>query len=160
VLTPAVGDVAWKLDAAPTAAPNVHFWEYDSKDKSGAAVNVSKRLGASRQLKMPEDKETIEKYSDPKYVLGGTWAPAMGPVITRQPRNVATGQGIRVMLEAAAVGVPAVTYQWRKNGVDLVGETKATLAVEGVAGDYSVVIANSAGKVTSAVAKVLIVPLP
>jgi hypothetical protein len=39
-------------------------------------VDTSKRLAVSKQLKQPEDAETIKNYSDPKWVLGGDWDPA------------------------------------------------------------------------------------
>jgi pectin methylesterase-like acyl-CoA thioesterase len=86
-MTSAVGGVAWRLDqpAAPRgrapatttmpAAPNVHFWEYNSHTTDGKPVDMSQRLPIARELKLPQDKETIDNYSDPKYVLGGQWAP-------------------------------------------------------------------------------------
>jgi pectin methylesterase-like acyl-CoA thioesterase len=81
VLSEAVGAVAWKLDPAPGApagspieAPNVHYWEYRSHDPAGNPVDLSHRLGMAKELKLPEAKQTIADYSDPKFVLGG-WTP-------------------------------------------------------------------------------------
>ncbi len=88
-MTNAVGDVAWQLqgapaapkaasaDAPPPAAPDtskLHFWEYNSHHADGSPVDVSKRLGTSRQLKQPDDAAAIRDYSDPAFVLGG-WNP-------------------------------------------------------------------------------------
>ncbi len=78
VLGPAVSPVGWLLNGArgttaPTTAPEVHFWEYDSRDASGNPVDVSKRLGISRQLKTPDDAELIANYSKPSFVLGNDW---------------------------------------------------------------------------------------
>jgi len=73
-LTEAVGPVAWKLDRA-TDAPDIHFWEYNSHTPDGQLVDTSKRPAFSKQLKLPEDKEAIDNYSNPKWVLGGEWTP-------------------------------------------------------------------------------------
>ena len=92
VLTGAVEAVGWRLDQA-TEAPNVHFWEYNSRDPDGKPVDTSRRLAASRQLTLPEDRETISAYSDPRYVLGGNWSPSLAPIITAQPQAVAVIAG-------------------------------------------------------------------
>jgi hypothetical protein len=76
VVTDAVSPVGWRLDGSANA-PNVHFWEYNSHDAAGKPIDTSKRLEASKQLKLPEDKETIDNYSDAKWVLGGNWTPPM-----------------------------------------------------------------------------------
>ena len=73
-LTPAVGSAAWLLTNA-TAAPDVHFWEYNSHAPDGKPVDTSGRAPFSRQLKTPDDQETITHYSDPTWVLGGKWTP-------------------------------------------------------------------------------------
>ncbi|WP_221032059.1 immunoglobulin domain-containing protein [Actomonas aquatica] len=75
------------------------------------------------------------------------------PVITSQPRDKTIGQGTATTFTVAATGVPAPTYQWRKNGAAIAGATSAsyTIASPVVAdsGAYSVVVTNSAGSVTS-----------
>ncbi len=54
---------------------NVHYWEYNSTNiDDGKPIDVSKRAKFSRQLTMEKDKDLIENYSDPAYVLGG-WNP-------------------------------------------------------------------------------------
>jgi pectin methylesterase-like acyl-CoA thioesterase len=77
-LTDAVGAVGWRLDQA-TEAPNVHFWEYNSHDANGKPVDMSKRLSVAKQLKQPEDAQTIENYSNAKWILGGQWTPELPP---------------------------------------------------------------------------------
>jgi pectin methylesterase-like acyl-CoA thioesterase len=74
VLTDAVGPVAWRLDRA-AEAPDIHFWEYNSHTPDGQPMDTSKRPAFSKQLKLPEDKETIGNYSTPSWVLGGDWTP-------------------------------------------------------------------------------------
>jgi pectin methylesterase-like acyl-CoA thioesterase len=85
VVGPAVSPVAWLLNAAakgttmPTTAPDVHFWEYNSRDASGKPVDVSRRLDVSRQLKSPENAALIANYSKPSFVLGDNWEAESDP---------------------------------------------------------------------------------
>ena len=54
---------------------NIHYWEYNSTNISdGEPVDISQRSDFSLQLDMDKDKELIEKYSDPIFVLDG-WCP-------------------------------------------------------------------------------------
>ncbi|WP_211227874.1 pectinesterase family protein [Spirochaeta cellobiosiphila] len=49
---------------------HVHLWEYKSKDPQGNLIDTSERMHYSRQLDEGKDKELIEKYSNPEFVLG------------------------------------------------------------------------------------------
>lgn len=75
------------------------------------------------------------------------------PNITTQPSSQTVAPGGNVTFTAAANGTPAPTYQWRKDGVDLGGQTNASLTLNNVqaanAGTYTVVATNSAGSATS-----------
>jgi len=53
---------------------NVHFWEYNSHNPDGSAVDVSQRVPWSRQLRESEDARLIADYSRPEFVFGG-WKP-------------------------------------------------------------------------------------
>ncbi len=76
------------------------------------------------------------------------------PQITAQPVSQSLAVGSNVVFSVAATGVPAPTYQWRKNGVNISGATSPTLALPNVkpgdSGSYSVVVANHFGAVESA----------
>jgi pectin methylesterase-like acyl-CoA thioesterase len=79
-LTPAVGAVGWLLQAAAKgAAPgdpsNLHFWEFASHTADGQSIDATRRLAASRQLKLPEDAALIADYRNPAFVLGHDWNP-------------------------------------------------------------------------------------
>lgn len=88
---------------------------------------------------------------------------ATGPTITTQPASVAVAQGTASSFSVVAAGTAPFTYQWRKDGVALSGAMSATLAFSSVqsanAGDYTVVVTNSAGSATS-VAATLTVNVP
>jgi hypothetical protein len=154
VLSDSVGEIAWRLDQS-NEAPNIHFWEYHSFGLSGAPVDTSRRLAIARQLKLPDDKETIANYSDPKFVLGGQWTPALAPIITSQPGSVVVNAGAKVVLNVSAAAVPTPSFQWQRNERNIVGATEANYTIES-AGSYRVVISNSVGRVISAPAKVTI----
>ena len=77
------------------------------------------------------------------------------PQITKQPvapaRDIFAGN--TVTLSVTAIGVPPLTYQWRKAGANLSGQTSATLVFNAIteadAGSYDVVVMNNYGSVTS-----------
>ena len=84
------------------------------------------------------------------------------PVITLQPWSQVKGLGQTATLLVAASGNNPLSYQWRKNGTNLsnaaniTGVTTTNLTLTGLlagdAGNYSVVITNTSGAATSAVA--------
>ncbi len=84
------------------------------------------------------------------------------PVITGQPTSLMVSPGANVSFGVTASGAAPLSYQWRFNGTNLAnggsfsGATSPTLAIHSVlpahSGAYSVVVANDAGAVTSAVA--------
>ena len=91
--------------------------------------------------------------------IAGNYA-AMLPVILAQPASTSVLPGSTVTF-AVSVSGPAPVYQWRFNGVDILGATGNTLTLTtvqwGSAGNYDCVVTNLLGSVTSTVA-VLTVP--
>jgi uncharacterized delta-60 repeat protein/M6 family metalloprotease-like protein len=86
------------------------------------------------------------------------------PVIDRPPGHVIALAGRAATFTVAASGLPTPTYQWRKGAAAISGATSATLTVTNVqtanAGDYDVVVTNSAGSVTSPVATLTVNAAP
>lgn len=72
----------------------------------------------------------------------------VAPTITVQPASQSVSAGASVDLSVVASG-EAVTYQWRRNGVDIPAATKSTLSLAHVqgcdAGIYTVMVTNGAG---------------
>ena len=79
------------------------------------------------------------------------------PAITTQPVSLKALLGKPATFRVSATGTPAPAYQWRFNGKNISGATKSSYTLAKTssahAGDYSVVIKNSSGSVTSANAK-------
>jgi hypothetical protein len=75
------------------------------------------------------------------------------PAIYRHPQSQAVRPGGNVVLSVDATSALPFTYQWRKGGVALVGQTNADLALLGFTANdadyYDVIVANSAGFVQS-----------
>src|SRR5438132_14031573 len=78
------------------------------------------------------------------------------PAITKQPTNQTASLFADATFRVTATGVAPLSYQWRFNDGDLIGKTSTALTVTNVqranAGNYSVVITNLSGSVTSQVA--------
>ena len=76
------------------------------------------------------------------------------PSITTQPASQTVVQGSSATFSVVATGTGPLTYQWRFNGVNISGATLSSYtrsnAQTSHQGNYSVVVANVAGSVTSA----------
>lgn len=86
------------------------------------------------------------------------------PVITTQPTNPTVTQGQTANFSVVASGTPNLSYQWYFNNAKMgAGSTSSTLAISGAgtnnAGNYTAVVKNNYGTVTSAVA-VLTIYIP
>src|SRR5439155_23931673 len=86
----------------------------------------------------------------------GTLRVASAPYITAQPTNKTISIGQSATFAVTALGSVSLSYQWRFNGTNLGGSTSNSFTRSNAqltdAGDYSVVITNYLGSVTSSVA--------
>ena len=76
------------------------------------------------------------------------------PTITTQPADTTVSAGQRARFSVTATGTPPLHYQWRKNGVNIAGATKASYTtppttVEDNGALFAVTVRNLAGSVTS-----------
>jgi hypothetical protein len=78
------------------------------------------------------------------------------PTITSPPRSQSVSLSANVTFRVSATGALPLSFQWRWNDVAVDAATNSTLALTNVtatqAGDYSAVVSNDSGAVTSAVA--------
>ncbi len=90
----------------------------------------------------------------------------VAPVITTQPsaQNVSLGDPVTFSVVATGGSDTGseLTYQWRKEGVDLPGATDSSYSIPSAmyedAGNYSVVVTNTAGSTTSVDANLHVAP--
>ena len=87
-------------------------------------------------------------------------APVLPPEITAEPVSITTTPLMAASFSVTVKGTPPLSYQWYRGDTALSGETNATYSLASVrhadAGNYSVVITNVAGAVTSAVASLTV----
>ena len=83
------------------------------------------------------------------------------PTVTTPPQAKTLTVGQDVTVGVTATGTGPLSYQWRLDSAALVGATSAVLALTKVqtsdAGNYTVVVANSAGSVTNPVARLMVI---
>lgn len=94
-----------------------------------------------------------------------TAAPAAtAPGVTRQPADLTVTEGDPARIEVEAMGTEPLTYQWRRDGMPLSGATSRAFVLDTTStldsGGYDVLIANAAGTVTSATARLTVLPRP
>ncbi len=88
-------------------------------------------------------------------------AGALTSAIVAQPQATTVLPGSPATFGVVAIGNPTPTFQWRKNGAAIPGASDATLVISSAqasdAGDYTVVVTNPGGTVTSSPATLGIV---
>ena len=89
----------------------------------------------------------------------------LAPIINTQPTSLTACEGDNnIQFSVTATGIPAPNYQWRRNGSNISGANTSTYAINPVslsdAGNYDVVVSNTAGSVTSVVVTLTVNPIP
>lgn len=83
----------------------------------------------------------------PIVILPLPWTP---PVITQQPQNVSVLSGSPVTFTVVASGPSTLSYQWTKDGTNIVDATNSTYTIENVqdsdAGNYTVIVFGNNGQ--------------
>lgn len=86
------------------------------------------------------------------------------PEITAHPEDTTIVEGSDVTLSVSAIGIPPLSYQWRRNDEEVLGATNSSLTLNGVtaseAGAYTVVVSNDEGAVTSESADLTVLVVP
>ena len=91
----------------------------------------------------------------------------VAPSITTDPQPVTVTEGAQAQFTVAAAGDPTLTYQWQREGLDILGATSASYTIAATqlsdnGGHFRVVVTNAFGNVTSAAALLTVntVPVP
>lgn len=126
-------------------------------------------IAASTKLADLGDMAAVWYFDDPvhpgdNWMLFDDYQVAFGevpPVVTNQPRSQAVLAGGNVTFEASAYSALPITFQWQFNGANIDAATNSVLTWTNVQsakeGQYAVIVANSAGAVTSQVARLTVV---
>ena len=88
---------------------------------------------------------------------------AAAVVITKQPAALTVAIGAAASLSVEASGT-SPSYQWKKNGTNIASATGSSYTIPATSfddsGDFSVAVSNSAGTVTSSVARLTVTSAP
>ncbi len=88
----------------------------------------------------------------------------VAPTITSQPSSQTITLGGAVSFSVTAAGTAPLSYRWNKNGIDLSGATSPGYLIASAAlsdaGNYTVLVTNVAGSVTSATATLTVGEVP
>lgn len=102
----------------------------------------------------------VKDFRIPYYVTNG----ATPPSITNQPQSLTVTQNNNATFTVLAGGTEPLSYQWRFNNTNLAGATTSSYtrnnAQTNDAGNYSVVITNAAGSLTSSNAALTVLVPP
>lgn len=83
------------------------------------------------------------------------------PIIVTHPQSQTVTIGASATFNVSAIGTPPLTYQWQKDGTNILNATNTTLVVAnaqpGDAGLYAAVVSNLSGNVTSSNATLTVV---
>jgi pectin methylesterase-like acyl-CoA thioesterase len=121
-------------------------WEY------GNMSYVTMALTNYNGVQLTNDDPRLLLAQDATNWLYG-WQPQLAPTITSQPVGQSVSGGATATFTVVATGIPAPTYQWLKNGSNLLGQTSASLTINNAnandATTYAVVVSTPAGSITS-----------
>ena len=83
------------------------------------------------------------------------------PVVSMYPQSIpVAGPGDSILLSAYVIGVPPLSYQWRRNGATIPNATNLTYAISNVnlasGGNFELVATNAYGAATSQVSTVTV----
>jgi outer membrane protein assembly factor BamB len=158
-----VGHAASFSAAASGAGPLRYQWQLNGTNLPNAGLtnlmltNVTSHHSGEYTLVVSNDVETV------------TTAPAnltviVPPEIVQAPEAQTAVSGTPVTFRVTANSLGPLTYRWMFNGTNLPGALSPNLlvpaALDTSAGNYSVVVANAAGSITSAVANLIVVLPP
>ena len=147
---------------ATGAAPLSYGWRFNGTRLSGATVS-SYAVNNAQSTNEGEYSVVVTNVagavtSNPAYLIVNI-PPAMGG----QPQSLTVRQGADATFTVTASGTEPLGYQWRFNSANLAGATSSSYtranAQTNHGGNYSVIVSNVAGSVTS-VNALLTVALP
>ena len=153
---PAILDIA-NVDDDPTLA-------FDISGQARPATVILKDVGCDEYTTGSTTNRPLLLSDVGPVYLGGPGSGPTAPSITTQPQSQTVNIGASVTFSVVATGTGPLSYQWKKNTVDIGGATSDSYTISSVqptdAGSYTVVVTNSVGSVTSSAATLTVNSLP
>ena len=136
-----------------------HALGLDHPDELGQSVSAIMNSAISNL-----DTLAADDINGARAIYDGGGAPT-APTITAQPTSRSVAAGSNTTFTVAATGTATLSYQWFKNSLTAIaGATAASLTLNNVntthSGDYTVVVSNSVGSVTSNAANLNVTAAP
>lgn len=123
------GSATFSVTATASAAPLSYQWLFNSQPIAGA-VNATYTIASAQLANVGSYFVTVSSELGSVTSTAATLSgPAAAPVISVQPAATTAVAGGNVTFSVTASG--ADSYQWRRNGIALVGATAATYTITG-----------------------------
>ncbi len=134
-------------------APISYQWKFNRVNISGATSSSYSKANV-QSSDAGTYAVTVSNVAGNVTSANATLTANVPPSITTQPANQTVAQGSAATFNVVASGTAPLTYQWRFNGANISGATGSSYTKSNAQpadqGNYSVVVSNSAGNVTSA----------
>jgi len=157
VTTNILGNPRQYIEQRDFAATSAKAWAFNWTAPSPAAGTVTFYMSG---LRANNDGNIT---SDTLFNASVARTPSLPPSITTQPTNQTVLRGSNATFVVAATGTGTLSYQWRTNTINILSATNTSYTVTNAqpsnATNFTAVVANAFGSVTSAVAT-LTVNLP
>jgi hypothetical protein len=141
---------------ASGTTPFTYQWYFNGSPLGGVAQSSTLTLNAVDTSKAGNYTVVVANAGGSVTSVVATLTVNVPPGITTQPQSLTVTQGQSASFSVVASGTAPLSYQWSFNSVALSGATSSTLTLTNVKatdnGNYTMVVTNVAGSVTSAVA--------
>jgi hypothetical protein len=160
---PEVGDHVEIRLTATGGAPLSYTWFFGSQIINGieGSAYIIESVSADHQGRyyVRVSNNSGVTYSRSARLDVGSLPP---PSIVAQSSDRVVDPGATTLFSVSAIGPGLLSYQWQRNGVDLFGQTSATLTLTDIGsqhlGLYTVIVTNAGGSVTSQPARLELTP--
>jgi hypothetical protein len=158
------GSMASFIVEAAGTAPLSYQWWFNGTNTISGTTNAALVLTNVQASDAGDYTVVVTNAAGAVTSAVATLSVLLPPTITTQPSNQTLIPGATTSFSVVAVGTAPLSYQWRKDGADIVGATLDTLTLTNVqsaqAGGYSAVVTNIAGSVTSVLATLSVLAPP
>ena len=162
-LTIVAGSTATFQLSASGSAPLSYQWLFNGVNLSGA-TDTSLTLSNIQPSQAGGYSAVVNNSAGSATSAVAQLTVLVPPFLTLQPTNQSVIEGSSVQFQAAADGTAPLSYQWFFNQTSVQGGNSSSLNLANVqpaqAGQYYLVVDNSVGSVTSAVAQLTVVVPP
>jgi hypothetical protein len=161
--TVAAGSNAVFSVTANGTAPLSYQWRYNGAPITGATLS-SYTVASAQPANEGNYSVVVTNLAGTITSANATLTVLVPPTISAQPANQTVVAGSNALFSVTANGTAPLNYQWQRNGAPITGATLSSYTVASAQpaneGNYSVVVTNLAGTITSANATLTVLVPP